>query len=92
MPIKRAGGDFLLLKIRLFRLEPLSSDTTALSMSYLKLGLQIIPAKSLFFKSQKVAAASFYDIEIPLPDTISKLRRFSGLLNATCWLSSATGS
>ncbi len=41
---------------------------------------EIIPAKRLFFKSQKGTATSYYDIEKPLPDLISKLRRFWGLL------------
>ncbi len=48
--------------------------------------------KRLFFKSQKDNATGYYDIENPLPDLISKLRHFSGQLNAACWLSSGTGS
>ncbi len=51
--------------------------------------------KHLFFKSQKVAATGYYDIENPLPDMISKPRRFFfflELLGAACRLSGATGS
>ncbi len=36
-------------------------------------------AGAVFFKSQKVTA-TYYDIENPLPDVISKLCRFLGLL------------
>ena len=38
----------------------------------------IIPAKRLFFKSQKFTATGYYAIENPLPDFISKLRHFGG--------------
>ncbi len=68
------------LKHVILGLTPLSSDTTALSRSY------------LFFKSLKVTVNGYYGIENPLPNVITKLHRFLKLLNATRWLSSVTGS
>ena len=54
---------------------------------------EIVPAKCLFFKSQKVTAIGYYGIENPLPDINKKTRRFSmELLNAACWLSSTSSN
>ncbi len=39
---------------------------------------EIIPAKRLFFKTQKVTATGYYGIENPLPDVISIPRHFWG--------------
>ncbi len=45
------------------------------------------------FQVPKVTATGYYNIENPLPDLISTLRRFLGAAkNAVCWLSNATGS
>ncbi len=58
----RAGAGFFSYKHDFWCLTPLSSDTTALSKSYLKLGLQIVREflwKRLFFKSQTVAATGY---------------------------------
>ncbi len=48
--------------------------------------------QNAFFKSQKVTANGYCDIEIPLPNIVSKLHCFLGLLNAARWLLGDTGS
>ncbi len=86
---------FFLLKTRLFRLDPTFFGYNGIKQALLETlapNYEIIPAKSFFLWSHKVNATGYYDIEKPLPDIISKLRLFSGLLNAACWLLSATGS
>ncbi len=74
MVLKRAGGfPFLLRKHCFLGLTPVSSDTTALSKFYFKRKLKIVREflrKCLFFKSQKVSATGYYDIENLLPDVI----------------------
>ena len=76
MLLKRARRFlFSLLKTWLLGLTPVSPDTTALNF---KLWLKIVREflrKRLFFKSHKIAATGYYDIEDPLPDVI-KTRHF----------------
>ncbi len=70
-PKMRARETFFSKKHVFLGLTPVYSETTALSKSYFKLKLQIVrefPRKRLFFKSQKVAATCYYDIENLLPD------------------------
>ncbi len=57
-----------------------------------KVGVESVNLKNscentFVFKSQKVAATGYYDIEDSLPDCF-----FLELLSAACWLSRATGS
>ncbi len=82
MPFKRARGErFFLKKYGFLGLNPVYSETTALSKSYFILKLQSVRKflrKRLLFKKQKVDSIGYYDIEDPLPDLNSKLRLFSG--------------
>ncbi len=88
----RAGNVFL-LKHGYLGLTPVYSETTALSKPYFAPKYEKIPAKTLFFKTQKVDSTGYYGIEDPFSDLISKLRRFmGGIRSAVCWLSRAVGS
>ncbi len=62
-------------------LNPVYSETTALSMPYFILKRRSVSKfrrKRLLFKKQKVDSTGYYGIEDPFPDFISKLRRFMG--------------
>ncbi len=75
------AGNFFLQKTRLFRLDPVYSETTALSKPYFILKLRSVRKflrKRLLFKKQKVDSTGYYGIEDPFPDLISKLRCFRG--------------
>ncbi len=95
-PLNARAGNSFLLKTRLLRLDPVHSETTALSKPYFILKLQSVRKflrKYLLFKKQKVDSTGYYDIEDPFPDSISKLRRFmGGIRSVGCWLSRAVGS
>ncbi len=89
-PLNACAQNFFLQKTRLFRLDPVYTETTALSKPYFKLKLRSLSKflrKLLFFKTQKVASTD------PFPDLISKLRhcRGGGIRSADCWLSRAIG-
>ncbi len=74
------AGNFL-QKRRLFRLDPVYSETTALSKPYFILKRRSVSKfrrKRLLFKKQKIDSTGYYGIEDPFPDLISKLRRFMG--------------
>ncbi len=74
---------FFLLKTRLFRLEPTFFRYYSIKKVLLETwapNCEIIPAEHLFFKAQKVTATGYYGTENPLPDVISELRCFMGLL------------
>ncbi len=80
-PYNARAGNFFLQKTRLFSLDPVYSETTALSKPYFVLKLQSVRKfmrKCLLFKKQKVDSTGYYGIEDPIPDFISKLRRFMG--------------
>ncbi len=81
---------FFLLKTRLFRLDPTFFWYYSIKKILLETwapNCEIIPAKRLFFKSQKVTATGYYGIENPLLGVISKLCLFGGLhANNAAWL------
>ncbi len=82
MPFKRVRAFlFSLQKHGFLGLTPVYSETTALSKPYFILKLQSVRKllrKRLLFKTQNVDSTGYYGIEDPLPDLISKLRRFRG--------------
>ncbi len=82
MPFKRARVElFPPQKTRFFRLDPVYSETAALSKPYFTLKLQSVRKflrKCLLFKKQKVDSTGYYGIGDPFPDLISKLRHFMG--------------
>ncbi len=84
MPFKRARGELFSLKKHGFLgLTPVYSETTALSKPYFILMLQSVRKflrKYLLFKKQKVDSTSYYGIEDPIPDLISKLYLFIYLI------------
>ncbi len=96
MPLKRARGTFFSKKKHGFLgLTPVYYETTALSKPYFILKLRSVRKflrKRLLFKKQKVVSTSYYGIEDPFPDLISKLRGFRGITSGDCWLSRAIGS
>ncbi len=80
-PLKARAGNFFLQKHGFLGLTPLYSETTALSKPYFILKRRSVRKflqKRLLFKKQKVDSTGYYGIEDPLPDLISKLRRFMG--------------
>ncbi len=79
--LNERAGNFFLQKTRLFRLDQVYSETTALSKPYFILKLQSVRKflrKRLLFKKRKADLTGYYGIEDPLPDLTSKLRLFSG--------------
>ncbi len=81
MPFKRARATFSSKKHGFLGLTPVYSETTALSKPYFMLKCRSVRKflrKRLLFKKQKVDSTSYYGIEDPFPDLISKLRRFVG--------------
>ncbi len=64
MPLKRVIiFFFVLLKTRLFRLDPTFIKQQTVLLQTMAPNCEIIPAKSLFFKSPIVTATGYYDIE-----------------------------
>ena len=62
---------FFQLKTRLFRLDPTFFGYNVIKQALLETlapNYGIIPAKSFLFRSHKVKATGYYDIEKPLPD------------------------
>ncbi len=95
MSFKRARATFFSKKHGFLILTSVYSETTALNKPYFILKLLSVRKfrrKRLHFKTQKVDSTGYYGIEDPLPDVISKLRRFRGIRSANCWLSRAIGS
>ncbi len=81
MPLNARAGNSFLLKTRLFRLDPSLFWNYSIKQALLLLKLQSVRKflrKYLLFKKQKVDSTSYYGIEDPFPDSISKLRRFMG--------------
>ncbi len=83
MPLKRAHWELFSPKTWLFRLDPSLYWNYSIKPAslYFKLELRSLSKflrKLLFVKTQKVAATSYYGIEDPFPDLISKLRHFGG--------------
>ncbi len=90
-----AGNSFSPKKHGFSGLTSVYSETTALSKLYCILKLRSVRKflrKRLLFKKQKVDSTSYYGIEDPFPDVISKIRRFKGIPSGDCWLSRAIGS
>ncbi len=88
-------GDFFLLKTRLFRLDPTFFWYYSIKQVLLEPwapNCEIIPAKCLFFNSQKVTANGYYGIENLYQMQFQNFVIFLWLLNAARWLSGVTGS
>ncbi len=86
-PLNARAGNFFLQKTRFFRLDPVYSETTALSKPYFKLKLRSVrkfQQKRLFFKTQKVAETGYYGIEDPFPDLIKNFAVLGGIRSADC--------